>query len=291
MAQAGVYVGVDVSRDRLDVSIGPEGEVWQAGNDAAGIREVVERLGELQPERIVVEATGGLERAVAAGLGDAELPVVREPAAGAGLCAGDGAVSEDGHDRRGHVGAVWGGVAASGAGAAGRADARVARVGRTQTAGGEVVDGGAQSSCAGDAVGAPASETAHGSAAAAVGSRGRGTAEDDPGTSGMASAVRGAAQRTGDRTRNRQLARGSPAGVREAEPQTDRRACGGGAPQPGQRQLPGQTQRLGRQSERAHLPLHGHARRNPAQLRDTALLCQALRRRQAQEGGLGCLHA
>ena len=78
MAQAGVYVGVDVSRDRLDVSIGPESEVWQAGNDAAGIREVVERLGELQPERIVVEATGGLERAVAAGLADAELPVVVE---------------------------------------------------------------------------------------------------------------------------------------------------------------------------------------------------------------------
>ena len=80
---------------------------------------------------------------------------------------------------------------------------------------------------------------AHGSAAAAVGSRGRELLRMIPRREWRAQYVV-LRRRTGDRTRNRQLARGSPAGVREAEPQTDRRACGGGAPQPGQRQLPGQ---------------------------------------------------
>ena len=76
MAQAGVYVGVDVSKDRLDVSIGAGGAVWQVGNEAAGIRALRERLAVLAPERIVVEATGGLERAVVRGLDKTGLPVV-----------------------------------------------------------------------------------------------------------------------------------------------------------------------------------------------------------------------
>ena len=78
MARARVCVGIDVAKAWLDVSVGAEGAVWQVRNDAAGIAELVERLGELQPERIVVEATGGLERAVAAGLDAARLPVVVE---------------------------------------------------------------------------------------------------------------------------------------------------------------------------------------------------------------------
>ena len=76
MAQAGVYVGIDVSKDRLDVSIGAEGAVWQVGNDAAGIGALRERLGELRPERVVLEATGGLERVVVGELEVAGLPVV-----------------------------------------------------------------------------------------------------------------------------------------------------------------------------------------------------------------------
>ena len=60
MAQAAAYVGIDVARDRLDVSVGGEGKAWQVGNDAVGI---------------VLEATGGLERALVAALGAAELPV------------------------------------------------------------------------------------------------------------------------------------------------------------------------------------------------------------------------
>ena len=76
MAQQAVYVGIDVSRDRLDVSMGGEELVWQVGNDAAGIGALRERLVAVRPERVVLEATGGLERAVAAELGAAGLPVV-----------------------------------------------------------------------------------------------------------------------------------------------------------------------------------------------------------------------
>ena len=64
MVQAAVYVGIDVSQGRLDVSVGGEGEAWQVGNDAQGIGELRERLVALGPEGVVLEATGGLESAV-----------------------------------------------------------------------------------------------------------------------------------------------------------------------------------------------------------------------------------
>lgn len=76
MAQAAAYVGIDVSRDRLDVSVGGTGEVWQVGNDVVGRALVRERLVALAPAKVVLEATGGLERAVAVGLEAARLPVV-----------------------------------------------------------------------------------------------------------------------------------------------------------------------------------------------------------------------
>ena len=56
--------------------MGGEELVWQVGNDAAGIGALRERLVAVRPERVVLEATGGLERAVAAELGAAGLPVV-----------------------------------------------------------------------------------------------------------------------------------------------------------------------------------------------------------------------
>lgn len=56
-----VFVGIDVSKAQLDIAVGQTGEVWQAGNDPAGIQATVERLSAWQPARVVVEATGGLE--------------------------------------------------------------------------------------------------------------------------------------------------------------------------------------------------------------------------------------
>src|SRR5258707_15260789 len=55
------HVGIDVSKATLDVAIEPSHEHWQVGNDERGIHQLVERLGQLRPERIVLEATGGYE--------------------------------------------------------------------------------------------------------------------------------------------------------------------------------------------------------------------------------------
>jgi transposase len=68
-------IGVDVSKDRLDVHILPEGQAFAVARDGKGLAELVERLSALRPERIGVEATGGFETVVAAALAGASLPL------------------------------------------------------------------------------------------------------------------------------------------------------------------------------------------------------------------------
>jgi transposase len=72
------WVGIDVSKARLDVALDPAGgPIWPVTNDVvAGITELVERLHELGPQRIVLEATGGFEIALAATLASHDVPVV-----------------------------------------------------------------------------------------------------------------------------------------------------------------------------------------------------------------------
>ena len=70
------YVGIDVSKDRLDVHILPEGETFAVARDGKGLAQLVERMQALGPERVAVEATGGFETVVAAALAGASLPVV-----------------------------------------------------------------------------------------------------------------------------------------------------------------------------------------------------------------------
>lgn len=70
------WVGIDVAQDELVVAMAPRGEVTRWTNDVAGHTALVAMLGPLAPQRIVCEATGGLERALVAALADAELPVV-----------------------------------------------------------------------------------------------------------------------------------------------------------------------------------------------------------------------
>ena len=70
-----MYVGVDVSKARLDVAVEPSAGEWMVGNDEAGIACLVERLQGRAIGRIVVEATGGQERLLVAELYQAGLPV------------------------------------------------------------------------------------------------------------------------------------------------------------------------------------------------------------------------
>jgi transposase len=59
-----IYVGIDVSKDRLDVAVLGDRQTVQVDNTQKGINELVVWMQELQPELIVVEATGGYQRNV-----------------------------------------------------------------------------------------------------------------------------------------------------------------------------------------------------------------------------------
>ena len=69
------YVGIDVAKARLDVAVRPSGEQWVSATDPASLEELVSRLQGLQPDLIVLEATGGREAAAVAALAAAGLPV------------------------------------------------------------------------------------------------------------------------------------------------------------------------------------------------------------------------
>jgi transposase len=69
------YVGIDVAKEHLDVAVRPDGTGWRVANDAAGIAALVARLPEPPPALIVLEATGGYERPLAAALAAAGLSV------------------------------------------------------------------------------------------------------------------------------------------------------------------------------------------------------------------------
>lgn len=71
------WIGIDVSAATLDVAVVPTGATWQVANSAAGHATLLAHIRRVQPARIVLEASGGYERAVLAALADAALPVVR----------------------------------------------------------------------------------------------------------------------------------------------------------------------------------------------------------------------
>lgn len=70
-----MFVGIDVSKDRLDVHVRPGGEAFVVSRDGKGLEELVGRLAALAPRLIAVEATGGFETIVAAAVGGAGLPL------------------------------------------------------------------------------------------------------------------------------------------------------------------------------------------------------------------------
>ena len=69
------FVGIDVSKDRLDVHVRPSGQCFAALRDSNGLEQLVRKLRQLAPALIVLEATGGFEVTVAAALAGAHLPI------------------------------------------------------------------------------------------------------------------------------------------------------------------------------------------------------------------------
>jgi len=70
------FVGIDVSKTQLDIAERPGNKRWSAVNAEADIGKVVETVGALSPQVIVIEATGGMEVPLVAALSQARLPVV-----------------------------------------------------------------------------------------------------------------------------------------------------------------------------------------------------------------------
>jgi transposase len=71
----GTYVGIDVSKDRLDIHVLPQGEAFSVERNGKGLAELVLRLAALKPNLIAVEATGGFEATTAAAIAAAGLPL------------------------------------------------------------------------------------------------------------------------------------------------------------------------------------------------------------------------
>ena len=71
-----IIVGIDVSKDKLDVALHPDGAAFTVARNATGIDALIERLRPLSVKLVALEATGGFEAVVAASLGAAGLPVV-----------------------------------------------------------------------------------------------------------------------------------------------------------------------------------------------------------------------
>ena len=76
MTTTETIIGIDVSKAGLDCFEHPAGRAWRCDYADAALAQLTAELAELQPVRIIVEATGGLETALVAELAAAGLPVV-----------------------------------------------------------------------------------------------------------------------------------------------------------------------------------------------------------------------
>lgn len=69
------YLGIDVSKARLDIATLPDGETWTVTNDDKGLAVLLPRVVALAPTLVVLEATGGFELLAALTLAHAGVPV------------------------------------------------------------------------------------------------------------------------------------------------------------------------------------------------------------------------
>ena len=75
MSQESTYVGIDVSKERMDVAVRPTGRSWSVSYDGAGVDDLVAQLKDIKPAGVITESTGGLELPLVAALAAASLPV------------------------------------------------------------------------------------------------------------------------------------------------------------------------------------------------------------------------
>jgi hypothetical protein len=76
MTKAERFIGIDVAQATLEIAVRPTGESWQVVNDEVAFGALVDRLRELAPTLIVLEATGGIQLPVVGALAAAGPSVV-----------------------------------------------------------------------------------------------------------------------------------------------------------------------------------------------------------------------
>ena len=105
MEQEARFVGIDVSKAKVDVGVRPTGQRWVVSYDETGIGELVFQLVDLSPALVLLEASGGLELPLVAALAAAALPVVVvNPPSGSRLRQGHRDAGQDRHSGRGGPG-------------------------------------------------------------------------------------------------------------------------------------------------------------------------------------------
>ncbi len=70
-----VNVGIDVSKESLDIAVRPTGETWNCTQSSDDLEALAKRVAEIGPALVVLEATGGLEMPIAAEMSSADVPV------------------------------------------------------------------------------------------------------------------------------------------------------------------------------------------------------------------------
>lgn len=69
-----LFIGIDIAKHRLDIAVTPGNQHFTMPNTEAGVQRLPRRLQELQPQIILLEASGGYEFLLVAALREAELP-------------------------------------------------------------------------------------------------------------------------------------------------------------------------------------------------------------------------
>ena len=71
-----LFIGIDVSKDRLDISLRPTGQCLSFDNTDAGLDDLIRTLSELSPTLIVMEATGRYHQLALSRLVATSLPAI-----------------------------------------------------------------------------------------------------------------------------------------------------------------------------------------------------------------------
>jgi transposase len=99
MTDTKTWIGIDVSKDKLDVHLLPQNIAISASNTEPGIKTLIEQLQAYDRSLVVLESTGGLERQVMMALQQAQIPVAMvNPRKVKGLAIGLGKAKTDPND-------------------------------------------------------------------------------------------------------------------------------------------------------------------------------------------------